>query len=70
VLVSSASAPPVALLGTGILLVVSFLLVGAGAWLAVGATGPEAPVLAAGWLVLLTTPSGPSASSFRCTSST
>jgi len=58
VLVSSASAPPVALLGTGILLVVSFLLVVAGSWLAVGATGPDTPVLAAGWLVVLTTAFG------------
>jgi PAS domain S-box-containing protein len=58
VLVSSASAPPVALLGTGILLVVSFLLVGAGSWLAVGATGPDTPVRAAGWLVVLTTAFG------------
>jgi hypothetical protein len=59
VLVSSASAPPVALLGTGILLVVvSVLLVGAGSWLAVGATGPDTTVLAAGWLVRLTTAFG------------
>ena len=58
VLVSSADAPAMALLGAGVLLVVSLLLLAAGGWLFVGRTATETAVRTGGWVLLMTTALG------------
>jgi len=58
ILVGSTDAPAMALLGTGVLLVVSLLLLAAGVWLFVGRTATETVVRTAGWVLLMTTALG------------
>lgn len=58
VLVGSADAPAMALLGAGVLLVVSLLLLAAGGWLFVGRTATETAVRTGGWVLLMTTALG------------